>query len=122
MSRPKKEESKNRRITIRLTDLEYGLFREASEKEKMSIAEYVRHRAICGKTETHYDLHVGNEEIKNTCEELHKIGINLNQISRFLNSGGTLTDEIRKEIRRAISELFTLRQELSDYISLQRSK
>lgn len=116
MARPKKEEPRNKRITIRLTDLEYELFQAESERERMSIAEYVRHRAVHGKTEVRYKLYTGNDETKQLCEEFHKIGINLNQISKFLNSGGTVTDEIKKDIRSAISELFELRQKLAGLI------
>ena len=116
MARPKKEEPRNKRITIRLTDLEYEIFQEESDKEKMSIAEYVRHRAVHGKTEVRYKLSTGNDEMKQLCKEFHKIGINLNQISRFLNSGGKMTDEIRIDIRIAISELFELRQKLAGLI------
>lgn len=112
MARPKKEEPKTRRITIRVTELEYETFTELAEKQKMTLAEYVRQQVIHGKVETHYDIKTGEDELKELCREFHKIGINLNQISRFLNTGGTVGRDMIKEIRDLVSELFTLRQKV----------
>lgn len=116
MARPKKEELKTRRITIRVTELEYQTFMELAKKQKMTLAEYVRQQAIHGKIETHYDIKAGEDELKELCREFHKIGINLNQISRFLNTGGTVGKDMIREIRNLVSELFTLRQELIEYM------
>ena len=106
MSRPKKEEPKNRRITIRVTETEYELFAEEAEKQKMTLAEYIRQRAIHNRTEVHYDINPINEDYKKLLIEHHKIGINLNQIARHLNTGGAVTEEILSEIRKAIAALW----------------
>ena len=116
MARPKKDEPRTRRITIRVTELEYQTFTELAEKQKMTLAEYVRQQVIHGKIETHYDIKTGEDELKELCKEFHKIGINLNQISRFLNTGGTSVMDMIKEIQNLVSELFTLRQEVIRHI------
>ena len=106
MSRPKKTDPRDHRITIRVTETEYSLFTEEAEKQNMTLAEYIRHRVIHHKTEIHYDIDNSIETQKALLREHHKIGINLNQIARHLNSGGAATEELRKEIRKAISDLW----------------
>ena len=107
MARPKKKEPKEKRITIRLTNLEYQILSEEAEREHMTLAEYARNRIIHGKTETHYEISTGNKELKELLIEHHKIGINLNQIAKHLNSGGTATEEIVKEVREATSVILS---------------
>ena len=107
MSRPKKEDPKTKRITIRVTKTEYALFTEEAQKQNMTLAEYIRHRVIHHKTEIHYDIDKSMKTQKALLREHHKIGINLNQIAHHLNSGGAETEEIRKEIRKAISDLWS---------------
>ena len=107
MSRPKKEEPKNRRITIRVTETEYAIFTEEAEKQKMTLAEYIRQRVIHHKTETKYEISAGKEELKELLIEHHKIGINLNQIAKHLNSGGSATEEIVAEVRKAASVILS---------------
>lgn len=116
MARPKKEETMTKRITIRVTELEYQTFMEEAEKQKMTLAEYVRQQTIHGKIDVHYELKTGQDELKELCKEFHKIGINLNQISRFLNSGGTAGMDMKKEIQESVSELFTLRLKVIRYM------
>ena len=101
MSRPKKEYPRTRRITIRVTELEYQTFLTEAEREKMTLAEYIRQRAIHNKTEVHYDINPINEDYKKLLIEHHKIGINLNQIAKHLNSGGTATPELIAELKEA---------------------
>ena len=105
MARPKKKEPKTRRITIRVTETEYAIFTEEAEKQKMTLAEYIRQRVIHHKTETKYEITTGKEELKELLIEHHKIGINLNQIAKHLNAGGTATPELIKDIHRATAAL-----------------
>ena len=116
MSRPKKEEPKTKRITIRVTDLEYQTFTEEAQKQHITLAEYVRYQTIHGKLDIHYDIKTGQDELSDLCKEFHKIGINLNQIAKFLNSGGNTGQEMMEEIKESVSELFTLRQEVNRYM------
>lgn len=112
MSRPKKTEPKEKRITIRLTNLEYQIISEEAEREHMTLAEYARHRIIHGKTETHYEISTGKEELKELLIEHHKIGINLNQIAKHLNSGGIATPDLLRELRQATHVILSAAKDL----------
>lgn len=106
MSRPRKEEKRTRILNIRLTEMEYDLLKEEAESQKMPLSKYARHILTTKKVEVHYDPNPENDIHKALLREHHKIGINLNQIARHLNSGGAETEELKKEIRKAISDLW----------------
>ena len=106
MPRPTQQEKKEKILNVRLTPTEYQLLLEESQKANLPISKYARHVLMTKKQEIHYDLNAENTELKELLREHHKIGINLNQIARHLNSGGAETEEIRKEIRKAITMLW----------------
>lgn len=117
MARPKKNEKREKILNIRLTEIEYGLLKEEANHARIPISKYARHILQTKKTEVHYDLHTGDNDLKALCTEMHKIGINLNQIARHLNSGGASTKEMKTEITEMVSELFGLRTEISARLS-----
>ena len=106
MSRPKKEEKRTKVLNIRLTEMEYELLKEEAKSQNQPLSKYARHILTTKKVEIHYDLNPEDDTQKALLREHHKIGINLNQIARHLNSGGAETEELRKEIRKAISDLW----------------
>ena len=113
MAIQKKTENREKILNIRLTEIEYELLKEEADYARMPVSKYARHILQTKKPEVHYDLHPGNNELKTICTELHKIGINLNQIARHLNGGGTFTKEMKAEITEMTSDLFNLRSEIA---------
>lgn len=47
MARPKKTISRPYRITVRFTDMEYGLITDAAEETGVTLSEYIRKMGLC---------------------------------------------------------------------------
>lgn len=121
MARPKTDEPMDHIVAVRFTETEYQLFAEEAERQKISVSEYIRRQTLYGKIEVYYDIATSSEEIKKIREELHKIGINLNQISRFFNTGGKAVDAIIKDVQKAISDIYALGKEMKELVSPKQS-
>ena len=52
------------------------------------------------------------EELRSLVGAYGKIGVNLNQIARYFNTGGERSLAMEDEIRHCIAELFALREEV----------
>ena len=52
------------------------------------------------------------EELRSLVRAYGKIGVNLNQIARYFNTGGERSLAMEDEIRHCIAELFALREEV----------
>lgn len=114
MARPKTEEPKDHIVAVRFTETEYQIFSEEAERQGISASEYIRHQTLHGKIDVHYDIETSNEDIEKIREELHKIGINLNQISRFFNTGGKAGKAIIDDLQKSISDIYALGNELKE--------
>ncbi len=51
-------------------------------------------------------------QLKEITAQLAAIGNNLNQIARYLNAGGALTDELRKDINACVEDVMKMRKEI----------
>ena len=111
MARPKKETEKyrNHRITIRFTDLEYSIIETAARKANMSLAAYVRTQVLKGQVHTKIEIVADVPEIKELLAEFGKIGSNLNQIAKYFNQGGVLSQEMRGEINKRLRDLYEMK-------------
>ena len=117
MTRPRtdKEIRKDRRINVRFTEAEFVCISENAAVAGMSVSSYLREMALRGKTDVHYHLSPHIDDLKPLLSEIGKVGSNLNQIARFLNSGGAMADGILADIRYITFELFEWRDRLSAY-------
>ena len=111
MARPKKETEKyrNHRITIRFTDLEYSIIETAARQTNMSLAAYVRTQVLKGPVHTKIEIVTDVPEIKKLLAEFGKIGSNLNQIAKYFNQGGILSQEMRGEINKRLRDLYEMK-------------
>ena len=111
MARPKKETEKyrNHRITIRFTDLEYSIIETAARQTNMSLAAYVRTQVLKGQVHTKIEIVTDVPEIKKLLAEFGKIGSNLNQIAKYFNQGGVLSQEMRGEINKRLRDLYEMK-------------
>ena len=111
MARPKKETEKyrNHRITIRFTDLEYSIIETAASQANMSLAAYVRTQVLKGQVHTKIEIVADVPEIKELLAEFGKIGSNLNQIAKYFNQGGVLSQEMRGEINKRLRDLYEMK-------------
>lgn len=51
-------------------------------------------------------------QLKEITAQLAAIGNNLNQIARYLNSGGLLTDELRNDINARVEDVMEMRKKI----------
>ena len=85
MARPRLGESERRRRTIgvRVTEAEAAELRERAQAERLSMGAYLRRRALGQRVRSAVERRLGAAELR----ELNRIGVNLNQMARALNSG-----------------------------------
>lgn len=116
MARPKKETEKyrNHRITIRFTDLEYSIIETAARQTNMSLAAYVRTQVLKGQVHTKIEIVTDVPEIKTLLAEFGKIGSNLNQIAKYFNQGGILSQEMRGEINKRLRDLYEMKYKVME--------
>ena len=116
MARPKKETEKyrNHRITIRFTDLEYSIIETAARQTNMSLAAYVRTQVLKGQVHTKIEIVTDVPEIKKLLAEFGKIGSNLNQIAKYFNQGGILSQEMRCEINKRLRDLYEMKYKVME--------
>jgi hypothetical protein len=93
-------------IKFRVTEFERDLI-----YEKMSLvptdnmAAYMRKIAIDG-----YVLATDHSDIKALTYEIHKIGVNVNQIAHRVNANGRVHDRDLTEIKEALREIWRLQR------------
>jgi uncharacterized protein (DUF1778 family) len=107
MARPNKdfEEKKIHLTYVRLTSAERALLSEAAKLEDYNLSDYIRSKVFSS-----YYSHVRKDPVKRKLLlELNKIGVNINQIAKALNSGKN--PELRL-IKESLSELHFLIKEL----------
>ncbi len=79
--RPRKENTRNKRVEIRLTEKEYSTLEEKSIRLNCSISELLRGASLNIKVLEKRDP----KEVLDAKMELRKMGANINQIARKLN-------------------------------------
>ena len=68
-----------------------------------NLSAYLRKMAIDG-----YIVNTDTTPIKKQYEEMHKIGVNINQIAKKVNSTGDLYPEEMKELKEMMKELWRI--------------
>ena len=64
---------------------------------------YLRKMAIDG-----YIINTDTTPIKKQYEEMHKIGVNINQIAKKVNTTGQVYQEDMKEVQRMVKEIWRI--------------
>lgn len=105
-----KEEKRTHCVMVRFNDFEFQEVCDRAEEAGLSVAAYVRQQAFYKDLVRHYNIVQDPEEIKSLVSEFGKIGVNLNQIARFFNTGGMRSLEMEDDIHDCISMLFQLRK------------
>jgi Bacterial mobilisation protein (MobC) len=90
---------RSRRLWLRLTAQEQSAIQAKAEVAGLSLAEYLRRAALAKSVHPRTDGKV--------CGQLQRIGNNLNQIARTLNSGFPVDrDDLTRVIRHVDETLF----------------
>ena len=100
MARPKKEADarKSRRISLRLTETKYEVYKEFACRGGFTLSELIRLMMVNGKVSYRLPIEAEMPKLKEITAKLAGIGNNLNQIARHLHTGGLLTGELQKDI------------------------
>lgn len=99
-------------IRARLTVEEKEAFDYLLEASGMSQTDYIRQAVFHAKVSPHITQECSIDQLTDLLAEYGKIGSNLNQIARHLNSGGTATSYILDDVRTAILDLDDLKYEI----------
>ena len=85
MARPRLgyEERRRRTVGVRVTEAEAEELRRRAQAARLSVGSYLRRRALGQRVRTTAARRLGAAELR----ELNRIGVNLNQMARALNSG-----------------------------------
>ncbi|WP_230399628.1 plasmid mobilization protein [Novisyntrophococcus fermenticellae] len=93
-------------IKFRVTNEEFALI---EEKMKLiptcNMAAYLRKMAIDG-----YIIQIDHSDIKTMTAEIQKIGVNINQIARRVNTTGSAYLEDIEEIKEVLNEIWRLQR------------
>ena len=103
MARPRLGESERRRRTIgvRVTEAEETELRERAQAARLSMGSYLRRRALGQRVRSAVERRLGAAELR----ELNRIGVNLNQMARALNSGAAPPPAETQEAVERVGEL-----------------
>ena len=97
---------RNVQIIVRVTEEERALI---EQKMKLvptrNMAAYLRKIAIDG-----YIIQVDHTDIKAMTAEIQKIGVNVNQIAKRVNSTGSVYQEDIEEIKGVLAEIWRLQR------------
>ena len=104
MARPRLGESERRRRTIgvRVTEAEETELRERAQAARLSMGAYLRRRALGQRVRSGgWERRLGAAEMR----ELNRIGVNLNQMARALNSGAVSSPAETQEAVERVGEM-----------------
>ena len=97
----------------RIRDIPIQFFVTAEEKKMIrkkmilsrtaNMGAYLRKMAIDG-----YIVNTDTTPLKKQYEEMHKIGVNINQIAKKVNSTGDLYPEEKQELKEMVKELWRI--------------
>ena len=96
------ERKRNKEIHFYVTEEERKLIRRKMiESKTKNMGAYLRKMAIDG-----YIVNTDTTPLKKQYEEMHKIGININQIAKKVNTTGDLYPEEMQELKEMVKELW----------------
>ncbi|MBU5415533.1 plasmid mobilization protein [Anaerobutyricum soehngenii] len=118
MTRPKKEKTltKTKDVHLRMNETEYTLLIERARASDMTVSEFVRNALNNQNVIIKYEITADVPEIKQLISQFGKIGNNLNQIARYFNQGGIISSEMKKEIRKALRDIYEMKYEVEKMV------
>ena len=98
MARPRlgEEERRTRTVGVRVTETEAEELQERAQAARLSMGAYLRRRALGQRVRIASERRLGAMELR----ELNRIGVNLNQMARAMNSGAAATAGTREAVER----------------------
>jgi RNA binding exosome subunit len=108
--------ARTRAINLRITEDLYKVLTLEAEKSHLSLSEYIRILLTSRqpKVEQTYEIVFDSKELLEVFRNLGHYGNNLNQIARYLNQGGNMTNEVWKEIKDCVAEIYEIRDAVKE--------
>ena len=98
--------NKNKRVTIRLTDVEHKNFTKQADELAISLSAFIRFKLNnINKIKT-------SKCDKNLIYEINKIGLNLNQIAKYTNSKKVLDKIILEQLIQIEKQLNNILEDI----------
>ncbi len=120
MGRKKKEFPPSKKVNFhfRMTKELYEVLQAEAASAEMTLSDYVRKLLTSRKPTIKKRIEVvfNDPEILQIFRNLGACGNNLNQIAAYLNDGGTMTNQMWKDIKECISELYEMRDNLKEIV------
>lgn len=120
MGRKKKEfpPSKEVNFHFRMTKELYEVLQAEATSADMTLSDYVRKLLTIRKPiiKKRIEIVFNDPEILQIFRNLGACGNNLNQIAAYLNDRGTMTNQMWKDIKECISELYEMRDTLKEMV------
>ena len=120
MGRKKKEfpPSKEVNFHFRMTKELYEVLQTEAASADMTLSDYVRKLLTSRKPiiKKRIEVVFNDPEILEIFRNLGACGNNLNQIAAYLNDSGTMTNQMWKDIKECISELYEMRDTLKEMV------
>lgn len=120
MGRKKKEfpPSKEVNFHFRMTKELYEVLQTEAASADMTLSDYVRKLLTRRKPTIKKRIEVvfNDPEILQIFRNLGACDNNLNQIAAYLNDSGTMTNQMWKDIKECISELYEMRDTLKEMV------
>ena len=107
MARPKKKTppAKVHQLPVRFTDDLYAVLSDNADKAGLTRGDYIRH-LVAGKTpKARPPIFHDDTALISELAKLNKLGNNLNQIARYFNEGGLMTNPLAKELHHTLQEI-----------------
>lgn len=118
MPKSKKEKTltKTKDVHLRMNKTEYTLLIERARASDMTVSEFIRNTLNTQNVIIKYEITADVSEIKQLISQFGKIGNNLNQIARYFNQGGIISSEMKKEIRKALRDIYEMKYEVEKMV------
>lgn len=101
-------------MTIRFTKDLYDVLTADAAAAGLPRTEYIRQLITNRNPVIKQEIVFNDPEILRIFRNLGHYGANLNQIARYLNQGGTVTNQIWKDIRECIAEIYNIRDAVKE--------
>lgn len=99
-----KQRSRNCLLKFYVSEEEKAFIFEKMNAAKIkNLSAYLRKAAIDGKIEIH-----DYSELKNLNQNIHKIGVNINQIAKRINETKTVYKSDMEDIQRKVNEIWNI--------------
>ena len=107
MARPKREAipTKPIKFTIRLTEELYETLSADASAVGITNSAYIRELILGHRPKAQPPIFHDDTALVSELAKLNKLGNNLNQIARYFNEGGLMTNPLAKELHHTLQEI-----------------